>query len=312
MKINKILNKVFMAFAKGNESTEGNSIVRYIGVAPVNVLSINPTKAELEGFFNTELENEPEYLGESEVDGNKVPYARITFITKPVAEKVGMDVAPISISLFVRKEFKMNRDNTKVQVIDEYGNTGWATKEECANHSQLLSKAGKALKISTNYRPAYNGEAELTDFIKAFLNIPDAFEYTEGNWKLKKDADMSIARFENVENMFKGDFTEIKDAIAFQPDNKIKILFGVRKNDEGKMYQTFYKEMFLKNSVNDYSKLDKDVQERKNNGGYANTDFNVCPFKVYDIKATDFNEVENNVDPFAANTDAAPANPWFN
>lgn len=300
-------NRVFMAFAKGAESPDGVTIDRYIGVGSCNVVGFNPTKDQLEQLYHTTLENAPEYVGEMENDGNKVPYARVTFLVKPDPEKTGMDISPISITLFIRKEFKFSSDGTKVRVIDEYGNSGWATKEQCQAHAQLMSKVGKPLKISPNYRPAYVGEIELTEFIKAFLNIPEAFEYVNENWQLKKDAELGIARFDNIENLFKGNFSEIAEAIAYQPNNKIKILFGVRKNDEGKMYQSFYKEMFLKNGVTDYSKLDKDVQERKNAGAYPNTDFEACAFKVYEVAATNFTEAPA-ADPFAT----APApNPWF-
>ena len=57
----------FMAFSKGTVSTEGNVVKRYVGVAPVFVLAVNPDKAELEKLYNTQLENDPEYLGEVEV-----------------------------------------------------------------------------------------------------------------------------------------------------------------------------------------------------------------------------------------------------
>lgn len=301
-------SKIFMAFAKGTESTEGTVINRYTGVAPVNIVGFNPTKEQLEKLYNTTLENAPEYTGEMESNGEKVPYARVTFLVKPDPEKTGMDIPPISVALFIRKEFKFNSDGTKVRVIDEYGNSGWATKEQCQNHTQLLSKVGKPLKISPNYRPAYVGEIELTEFIKAFLNIPEAFEYIDGNWKLKKDAELGIAAFTSPEKFFTGDFSEVTEAIAYRPDNKVKILFGVRKNDEGKMFQAFYKEMFLKNSVNDYSKLDKDVQERKNAGAYSTTDFEVGDFKVYNVTPTNLEKAPAE-DPFAA---PAPANPWFN
>ena len=65
--------------------------------------------------------------------------------------------------------------------------------------------------------------------------------------------------------------------------------------------------MFLKNSVNDYSRLDKDVQDRKNAGAYPTTDFEVGDFKVYNVTATNLAEAPA-ADPFGA---AAPANPWF-
>ena len=298
-------SNIFMAFAKGGESTEGTAIKRYTGVAPVKILSINPNKAELEKLFDTTLENEPEYIGEIESNGTKVPSARVTFVVQPI---VDFEVKPISVTLFLRKEYKFNKDKTKIRVIDEFGNVGWATKEECQAHTQLMSKTNKPLKISTNYRPVYTGEAELTDFIKAYLfNIPEAFEYVNETWVLKKDAELSIARFENIDKLFTGDFSEVKEAISYQPENKVKVLFGVRKTDEGKLYQSFYKEMFLKNNVKDYSKLSKDVQERKNAGAYPNTEFEITDFKEYTVTPTNFEEKAAE-DPFASQ----PNNPWFN
>lgn len=295
-----------MAFAKGAESVEGPAVQRYTGVGACKVVGMNPTKEELEKLYNTTLDNAPEYIGEIDSDGKKVPYARVTFLVKPDAESVGMEVAPISISMFIRKEFKFNNDGTKVRVIDEYGNSGWATKEQCNTHAQLMSRAGKPLKISKNYRPAYVGEIELIDFIKELLAVPNAFEYVNETWQLKKDAELGIAGLEHPENLFKGDFSEVKDAISLAPDYKVKILFGVRRNDEGKMYQAFYKEMFLRNGITDYSKLDKDVQERKNAGAYSTTDFEVGDFKVYNVTATNLNEAPV-ADPLAP----AASSPWF-
>ena len=87
----KKTNFAFMAFASGKESIDGNTVKRYTGVAPVFVLAINPDKAELEKLYNTQLENDPEYLGEIEVGENKhkVQSVRLDFIVKTDAEKCG-------------------------------------------------------------------------------------------------------------------------------------------------------------------------------------------------------------------------------
>ena len=85
----KKTNFAFMAFASGKESTEGSAVKRYVGVAPVFVLAVNPNKAELEKLYNTQIENEPDYLGEVEVgeDKHKVQNVRLDFIVKTDAEK---------------------------------------------------------------------------------------------------------------------------------------------------------------------------------------------------------------------------------
>ena len=69
-----------MALAKGKESTEELEIKRYVGVAPVYVLAVNPNKAKLEELYGRKLDKEPEYV--TEKDG--VKSARIDFIVKTV------------------------------------------------------------------------------------------------------------------------------------------------------------------------------------------------------------------------------------
>ena len=95
---------LFMAVAKGKESTEGN-FKRYIGVAPCFIKGLNPSKAELEKIYGNTQDKEPQYVGEVEVteNGNKVKYAnvRLTFITLPDEEKTGVKCDPISVSLFL-------------------------------------------------------------------------------------------------------------------------------------------------------------------------------------------------------------------
>jgi hypothetical protein len=296
-------SKIFMAFGKGVDSAKETVINRYIGVGSVGIVAINPTKEELEKLYNTTLDSEPEYFGKSNNNGKEVETARVAFLVKPDPVATGLDITPISVAFFLNKDYRYNNDGTKIEVIDEYGNSGWATKEQLQNHSRLLSKDGKPLKISTNYRPAYVGEIRLTSFIKAYLGVPDAFEYVDNTWQLRADAELGIARFENVENMFKGDFSEVKEIIAYQPENKVKVLFGVKKDDDGRMKQAFYRDMFLRNKTTNYSKLDADVKDRKNNGAYPTTDFEVCDLKIYDVKATNLAE--------APAQQQAPANPWF-
>jgi hypothetical protein len=63
--------------------------------------------------------------------------------------------------------------------------------------------------------------------------------------------------------------------------------------------------MFLRNNVTDYSRLDKDLQERKNAGAYPSTEFAVCPLKEYTVESTDFSKTESS-DPFAAPSNGTP------
>ena len=67
-----------MAIAKGNETKEV-SFKRYTGIGNVNVLAINPTKAEL-AKLGREVEEEPVYV--TEKDG--VKSIRLSLYVKPI------------------------------------------------------------------------------------------------------------------------------------------------------------------------------------------------------------------------------------
>ena len=154
-----------MAFGQGQVSTEGGSIKRYIGVASVFVLGVNPTKAELEKLYNRTIENEPSYVGETEINGEKVAQVRIDFIVKADPEKyLDSNNQPLDfvskVSLFIRRAYRYNKDNTKVQVIDKYGRTAWVTVEQAEAHEVPVYSNGPA-NIDKDYRPAYIGEEAL-------------------------------------------------------------------------------------------------------------------------------------------------------
>lgn len=307
-------NFAFMAFSKGAESTEGAVVKRYIGVAPVFVLAVNPNKAELEKLYNTQIENNPEYISEIEVgeDKHKVQNVRIDFIVKTNAEKCGGIEFTTKVTFFVRKDFRYNRDHTKVQIIDKYGRTAWVTIEQAKAHEIPMYKNGPA-NIDKDYRPAYNGEEDLTNFIKAYLNIPNVMKYVNNTWVMVDNPSDCEARLENINEYFKGNFKELKDIIALQPTNRVKVLFGVRTTDDNKQYQAVYNQMFLKNNITDYSRLDKNLQERKEAGAYPSTEFSVCDLKEYDVEATDLSKSSSSEMPFPASdssSDSSSATPW--
>ena len=65
--------------------------------------------------------------------------------------------------------------------------------------------------------------------------------------------------------------------------------------------------MFLKNNVSDYSKLDADLQERKANGAFVNTEFAVCDLKEYVIASTNFTNTKDDSDlPFSGSDANSP------
>lgn len=305
----KKTNFAFMAFGKGQESTEGNVVKMYTGVAPVFILGVNPNKAELEKLYNTQFEKEPEYISEIEVgeDRHKVQNVRLDFIVKTDAEKCNGVEIITKVVFFIRNEYRYNRDKTKVQVIDKYGRTAWVTIEQAKAHEIPMYKNGPA-NLDKDYRPAYHGEEELTDFIKSYLNIPNVMKYVNNTWIMVDNPSDCEARLEDINSYFKGDFKELKEVIALQPNNKIKVLFGVRTTDDNRQYQTVYTQMFLRNNITNYSKLDANLQERKAAGAYPTTEFIVGDLKEYNVEPTNFSNTTANDMPFAPanNTESTP------
>lgn len=292
--------KVFMAFAKGSESTDGAIVKRYTGVAPCYVVGVNPSKSELETIYGTTIENVPEYRSSVDVDGKKIETVRIDFIVKTDSANSNEIEMTSKVALFLRKEYRFNRDKSKVQVIDKYGRTAWVTIEQAKAHEVPVYANGPA-NLDSDYRPCFVGEEELTNFIKAYLNIPNVMKYVDGKWVMVDNPEDCVARLDCIDKYFAGDYTELKEVINLQPNNKVKILFGVKTNDDGKQYQAVFTQMFLKNGVRDYSKLAKELEDRKAAGAYPTTEFFVGALKEYTTEATSFASSTSVVNPFATN-----------
>ena len=308
---------VMMAFGKAQESKEAAEIKRFTGVGSVFVVGVNPNKSELEKLYERELDKDPEYV--TEKDG--VVSARIDFIVKTdTAAKCNNGIELLTkVSMFIRKEYRFNKDKTKVQVIDKYGRTAWVTKEQAKNHEIPVYSNGKPANIDKDYRPAYVGEEDITNFLKLFLGIPNVEKWVKNEETGRREVVGLVdnpedceCRLENIEDYFKGKFNEIKDAINLMPNNKIKVLFGVRTTDEGKQYQDVYTRKFLSNAVSVYDKLSEDVQSAKDNGAYPNTEFVIADLQEYTVNATNFNNTNNNNGDMPFDGEAPSSTDWFN
>lgn len=285
----KTQGTTFMAFGKAVEVKESESFKRYIGIAPVKVLAVNPTKAELEKIYGRELEKEPVYTGKTNVENvGEVNQTRIDFIVETVADKYNnIEGVKSKITFFISDAVRVDATG-RARVIDSYGNAAWATKEQVESHAQLMSNDGlKKLKIATDYRPAYIGEEELTLFLKTLYNL-EAFTYENGEWKLKPDANQMTTRFDNIKNIANGNIAELKQIVAGAEGQKIRVLFGVRTVD-GNLYQDIYNRAFMKANYNDTSKIADEIKRRKDAGGLATTEYDCSlNFREYTVVPTAF------------------------
>ena len=272
------------------QNSENNTpaFKRYVGLANTRILAINPTKAELEKIYGREITNDPQYIATT--DDGKI--ARVTFIVETVPEDNN------NISVINRLVFTLHNtpaysaDKTTVQIIDDYGNSTRANAETIKNKGELPSN----LKIDrATYRVAAKGEADLTAFLKTFLGVPNIMEYKEGTWSVGANGADGLFKLENVKDYFNGDFSEIKQAIAVQPNNKIKLLYGVRSTDN-KTYQEIcaHQDFMFPHWINFGTKtLEKaasNLLSCKTRGMFANIDYKICPLQEWSLTPTNLDE----------------------
>lgn len=281
-------NSVFMAFASGSESKDAVAFSKYIGIGVFNVTALNPSAAELSKLQDRDVDKEPEYTS-LEKDTN-IPQVRLDFFVSTVPEKNNGIEFMTKLSYFIKKAPRINKDGNKIQVINKYGECTWVTMEQY--NAGKFEVPATLTWFEGPYRPVYQGEEDLTNFLKTLLNIPSK-SYTKKDGtvvKLENPADAE-ARLESIENYFKGNIKELKDIIKMQPENKIKLPIGVKTADDNKQYQDVYSKMILKNTVSDYSKLDSSIKESKANGLYSKTEFSIKPLAEYVADSNNFGTV---------------------
>lgn len=293
-----------MAIKVGKESVEG-SFKLYKGMAAFNIVAVNPNKKELETLLGRDIDNDPEYKSKNE-DGQDV--IRVTFYAKTNIEaKVNNGIElMVPISFMITKAKKVGQGSGKIQIIDKYGRTAWATPEDVESKSIPMYKSGPA-NISKDYRPAYQGEEQLVDFLVNWLNIPGPMDYKDGQWVMKKDpSDSEVAL--DMDALFKGNVAELQELTKLAASYLVKAAVGVRTNDEGKQYQAVFTRKFAKNAVTNYSKIDAAITEFQSNGGAPNTEFSVEPLHENTVTATEFapKAAEAGDMPFDAPTGGTP------
>ena len=292
----------FLAIGKTQDSSEGGgSFKRYVGYGASYIKLFNPTKEVLDEFMGFESSFEPEYVKEE--DGEKSVHLHFIVETNP-DQCSGIDIKNKAMFTLKPKP-ALNSNGTTVQVIDDYGNYARMNYEEAKAHKPL---PGNYKIDQTNYRIACEGEVDLTVFLKKFLNMPNSLDYKNGVWTVKKDAkENALFKLEHIKDYFKGDFSEIEEALAMQPNNVVKLLYGVKTKDDGKQQQSICTnaDLILKNtaSSDDIARAAKDLEGAKNAGKYSNIDYRVCELQEYDVQPT-------NLEATSKAEDSSSEMPW--
>lgn len=286
---NLFTNTILMAFTSGQASEDSvESMSRYKGITPVTVLGINPSKEKLKELTGRNLAEEPKYISTNK-DGK--PQVKLDFIIKTDPEFGNKIDKSFVLTTFLTDTVRINKDATKFQVIDNYGNTAWITKEMFGKNEI----PDYASKMTVPYRPALVGEEELIHILKTWLNIPDSHHYdvNASTWKLNENLKASEAYLSNPKALFKGDFKELTSLVTPHKDYKFKVCVGIKTVDTGKKYQDVFNKLMLKNGSTFYERFSIKITDAQKNGAYPNTEFSFELLHEENIIPTDLSTVVN-------------------
>ena len=194
-----------MAIQSNSSEVEvaGGGIPLFTGIAPVRVVAVNPNLGEL-ASIGVNMRTEPNY----EVDmGDK---------TGKICFWVHNDEHNFStrLEILVGNQHRKESSTGKHQVTNKYGQVTWASNPDST--PDWFKNEG--------VRRMYPGEEILINFTKAWANIPN-------------DGDCS---FDTIDDIVKGNVTELKSLVTALKDNKLRVMLGVK---DGK-YQQVYNRHF--------------------------------------------------------------------
>lgn len=309
---------------KANASSQGTDFKKYVGVASFRVLGVNPTKEELEKFYGRELQEEPVYIKEKtdEQDGGKTyKQMRISFMIQADDPKTVEQINPndresmktnanlkepykTTINFFIDSRYFYNRDKSKVQVIDKYGRTAWVTIEQAKNHQIPVYSNGPA-KLDADYTPALRGEDTLTEFILNYLNVTPVETYNKntGTWIVNPHPEDCEGKLYHIKDYFSGNISELKEYCGYMPTNYVKLLTGIRTDDQGNQYNTIYTRLTMRNGARTYTRFKDSIDGlTKNDSVFSNDPIGVISnIEEYkdNVQETDLSKSPVSDDPFA-------------
>lgn len=294
----KQMQKFLYFIAKGRASSEGapEGFERYTGVGLVNIIAVNPDKDELGKIQNRDIAEEPVYVYPQKTAEDK-NMVRISFITKTTDHEENNGIETIdSINFYLRDQhfFSSKSGVEKVKVIDNYGQTSWVTEEDLKEQNVPLQKNGKKARIIAPFRPMYSGEEELIEFLKKFLNIPEATRYDRdsGEWVPSSDIDDAQISLGDMTKYFSGNVSDLKKAVEALKENYVKVLFYVKTTEDNKIYQTILSDVVLRPNSRATHLFKERVEEKREYGSLQDCYFSYNNLEVFNLSPTSFDREE--------------------
>ena len=211
----------------------------YTGLTLAKVVAINPTKEQL-SKIGIETEEEPNYVGKPDENGNKTIYVDFYLQIGEKDEKGELFIKrPQKLRFFLTEAFRVSRKGTN-QIIDAAGRTAYIDPE---NEEHDYARFKWIDRPSA--RPCYVGEDRLTQFLINWLNI--------------KPGDN--ARLESPEKLFNGDLSELNGIFKAFSSNEVRVMLTVHTTQDSKRFQNIYSNYFDRASNESYTYWEKHFRE---------------------------------------------------
>ncbi|MBQ3950881.1 MAG: hypothetical protein II661_10435 [Bacteroidales bacterium] len=266
-------------------------IKKYIGVASINVLSINPNNETLRkyGWNIKEDAPEPEYAMVKDVNGKPVRTCRVRFLVQ-IQDLPDKPIVPMDF--WCDQTVRASKDGQKFEIIDAYGRAAWGTKQEILDKKIPLTSTGNVAKIATPYKPCHRGERDIVEFLFKYLNITpfEVWDRFQNCYVVSKNPGrLTIDEWNAI---CSGDVRELARYVSMQPDNRVKVVLGIRTTEDNKAYQTFLNTGYIGNGATpaqdgEYASARKLID--KFNNGRENTayTFSAAPVKEWTVTASE-------------------------
>jgi hypothetical protein len=241
---------------KGNDSREQvvGSVVRYMGLAILGIAAVNPSKEELMKLLS--MEEEPKdtmytYTGIKSKDAeggeketNKVRLwlrgENLVMTDKTDANGnpvIAKEVITVPYDVFCYPRPAISSKGSSL-TLNSLGNSTWQSIEKIeSNENMSWFSKHKPL------REAMEGEAELIEFFRNFLNLGSRDE----------------AGFENYKAIASGNVDELRKYVSrWGATNAVVVLLGAKIDDKGdnkKVYQAVYQKLVSRPSIKNYKDL---------------------------------------------------------
>jgi len=252
----------------------------YTGIAPIQIVMVNPTSKMLADFYNTDIEKikEPVYIKESDDPSTRIDF----YYTNHPDFKTEFKG---KFSIFIKNGTRVSNSGKK-QYIDAFTKTSWANSLSELSANQENAKDFLKLDMKT-VREAHPGEEAIYTLLKAYGNLDPKTKPLELNsWN----------------NLVKGDGSELQRFFEHfnVTNNGVNVLMGVKDFKYQDIYTGAYLSLYGK--VSDYFK--KGVESEYGFKSY----FDSYSFSEYEMDAApQSNEVDytpNSDSPFISASDS--------